>query len=361
MKVLVLCAAYPNLNGQRPMYFVHSRNLYYKKEGWDVTVLNFAAEKGYIYEGISVISLSEYKTCKEKYDVLILHAANIRNHYRFLRKFGYRFPKKVFVFHGHEVLRINKYYPKPYKYMKVNNVMSRLFQEIYDEYKLRVWRKYYRSNTNIRLVFVSKWIMDRFTEEVRVTNEELKGHACVIPNSIGEYFEKNHYVPNTINYDFLSIRSNMDDSKYGVDIINELAINNPQYSFCIIGKGKYYEYNTKPNNVTWISDEMSHERLMDYMNQSRYALLPTREDTQGLMACEMAATGMKLITSDIEVCREVFSDCPSVALINNSKPNIESAIEQLNDIDTITRWTRFFARNTIEREISYIKSYFEKN
>lgn len=357
-----MSAAYPLPDGQRAMYFVHSRNLYYEKEGLDVTVLNFATECGYTYDGIRVISLSELKKHMEKYDALVLHAANIRNHYRFLKKYGKFFKKKIFIFHGHEVLRINKYYPKPYGYMKSNNFVYRLIQNLYDEFKLTVWHRYYRTYIeDIRLVFVSNWIFDKFKKEVRISDEELKGHACVIPNSIGDFFEKNLYMPQKIEYDFLTIRSNMDDSKYGVDIVNDLAINNPQYKFCIIGKGKYYEYNKKPNNITWISGEMSHEDLMKYMNQSRYALLPTREDTHGLMACEMASTGMKLITSDIDVCREVFSDCPNAVLIDNFKPDIQGAIEKLNSIDNIKRWTRFFACNTIEIEISYIKGYIEND
>ena len=48
------------------MYYVHSRNLYYKMEGIDVTELNFSAKEGYTFDGIKVISLKEYEQREEK-------------------------------------------------------------------------------------------------------------------------------------------------------------------------------------------------------------------------------------------------------------------------------------------------------
>ena len=111
MKVLVTSAAYPTNDGKRPQYFVHSRNLYYQKNGIEVTVLNFATEDQYSVDGIRVFGMKHFDPLKEKYDLLICHAANLRNHYAFLKKYDSFFSKIVFVFHGHEILHINKYYP----------------------------------------------------------------------------------------------------------------------------------------------------------------------------------------------------------------------------------------------------------
>jgi hypothetical protein len=358
MKALILAAAYPIPNGARPMYFVHSRNLYYQKNGIDVTVINFSAKKSYTFDGIRVISIKEYKTLNEKFDVLILHAANLRNHYVFLKKYGNRFDKKIFVFHGHEVLHINKYYPRSYGYLKSENRVKDFLQNRYDDFKLTVWHKYYSENIdNIRLLFVSKWLMQQFETEVGLCNENLRGHTDVISNSVGEFFEKNEYSPQNIVYDFLTIRSNMDDSKYAVDIVVNMAENHSNYRFCIIGKGDYFKYNKQPSNVEWICSEMSHEDLMGYINQSRYALMPTREDTQGLMACEMATTGMPLITSNIDVCEEVFSDCPRVAFIDNESPDLNDAIEKLKQQSSDERWLKYTSRQTIMKEMAFIRDY----
>lgn len=358
IKVLVLSAAYPTVNGSRAMYFVHSRNLYYMRAGIEVTVLNFSSKKGYEIDGIKVISLCEYNS-REKYDILIMHAPNVRNHYMFLKKYERYFPKKMFVFHGHEVLHINKYYPKQYKYMKKRGVFSDFFQDVYDSYKLRLWHNYFLKNIEgIRLVFVSNWIYEQFRKEVCLLESQLHNHAVVISNSIGEFFEQNKYRLTDYQFDFLTIRSNLDDSKYGVDIVVKLAEQNPRYRFCLIGKGDFFNYHSKPNNLTWINREMTHKDIMGYINQSKYALLPTREDTQGLMACELASCGLPLITSNIDVCKEVFSDCPNVALIDNNEPNLDEAKEKLDNLKNKEKvWERYFAKNTIDREIKFIFKY----
>lgn len=98
IKVLVLVADYPQENGKKAHRFVHVRNLYYAENGIDVTVLNFATKKNYIYENINVIGLKEYKENKLRYDILICHQPNIRNHYIFLKKYGGLFPRLIFSF-----------------------------------------------------------------------------------------------------------------------------------------------------------------------------------------------------------------------------------------------------------------------
>ena len=117
MKILVLATDYPNLDGGISLMYIHTRNKLYVKSGIDVTVLNFNTKLSYEIDNVRVISLDEYTSDKE-YDILVCHAPNIRNHYKFLRKYGDNFRKIVFFFHGHEVLKINKVYPKPYSYVK---------------------------------------------------------------------------------------------------------------------------------------------------------------------------------------------------------------------------------------------------
>lgn len=357
MKVLVLSAFYPTNDGKKNLYYVHSRNIYYKMEDIDVTELNFSANEGYIYDGIKVISLKEFEKQNEEYDVLICHASNLRNHYRFLMKYGDKFNKKIFVFHGQEILHRKKYYPKPYEYVK-NNKLRGLIQNPYDDFKIAVWRKYWLKNIdNIRLVFVSNWIYKQFLEETKCTEEQLKGNVSIISNSIGKYFENNSYNPKDIEYDFITVRANLDDSKYGVDIVVDLATKHPEYKFCILGNGKFFDYREKPDNVIWLKGEHDHEEIAEYLDKSRYALLPTREDTQGLMGCEMVSYGIPLITSDIEICREVFDTCKNTVLISNEKPNLIEAINILEEKKDNEKWTKYYAKNTIYKEIEFIKKY----
>ena len=120
MKVLVLTAFYPIPNGTHERMFVHVRNLYYKKCGIDVRVLNFNAKNDYEIDGIPVITLEHFKASSQSshFDVVISHSANVRSHYFFLKKYENIFDRLIFFFHGHEVLYLTKDYPEPYPYEK---------------------------------------------------------------------------------------------------------------------------------------------------------------------------------------------------------------------------------------------------
>ena len=97
MRVLILTAFYPIPGGTHERMFVHVRNQYYQKNGIDVTVLNFDAKENYEIDGIPVITLDEYeKGNSGQYDIAVSHSANLRNHYRFLKKYENRFLKLFF-------------------------------------------------------------------------------------------------------------------------------------------------------------------------------------------------------------------------------------------------------------------------
>lgn len=358
-KVLVLVANYPNNDGGVALMYVHVRNKYYIQHGIDVTVLNFASKEDYVIDGIDVISKKSYVATPRKYDVLILHAANIRNHYRFLMKFERQFSHLVFFFHGHEVLKLNETYPKPYNYMKSSRPIMLKAQDIYDAFKLAVWRRYlpkvaYKSD----FIFVSKWFYGEFERYTKLDKKMLKGHVHIINNSVGSVFEENSYrYDGDKKYDFITIRSYMDDSKYGIDLVDGLAHKYPQYSFLIIGRGKYYELHDVPKNVTWINRFLSHEEIMKYIDQSRCGLLLTREDTQGVMTCELSVYGIPVITSDIEVCREICAKLRNVELVENdiNKINLPQVYEKLMGLPIAEKEREYSYENTVKKEENLIR------
>ena len=362
-KVLVLVADYPNNNGGVALMYVHVRNKYYVQHDIDVTVLNFAALEDYVIDGISVITLKEYEKQSKLYDVLVLHASNIRNHYKFLKKYDNRFPHIIFFYHGHECVRINEVYPEPYDYMKKGKFRV-AFQDLYDSFKLSIWNKYlpkvaYKSD----YVFVSNWLYQEFQKYVGLENSDLHNHVHVINNSVGEEFERYSYqYQGDKTYDFITIRSYMDDSKYCVDLVNELAEKYFQYSFLIIGRGKYYDTHKKPNNVTWIDRFLTHKEIRDYIDQSRCGLLLTREDTQGVMTCELAEYGIPVITSDIDVCKEICGDLKNVELISNNLS--ESDLTQIYNSLLLgipySKQGKFSYKNTVEIEESLITAALKR-
>lgn len=360
-RVLVAVAAYPTIEGKKTLYYVHSRNLYYTKNGIEVDVLNFSAKENYVIDDIPVYTKDEIIKRAIKYDLLICHAANIRNHFKFLKEYGEQFEKILFVFHGHEVLHINKYYPRPYPYMKKDILKRLIIQNKYDDYKIKMWKNYFLNNiSKLHFIFVSNWFYQQFLIEMQFTKGELENiekRVKIINNSVGSFFENNHYSNTNIKYDFITIRNYMDDSQYAVDIVWNLTRKLPNFKFCIIGKGNFFDHHAMSENITWIDKELSHEEMKSYINSSKIALLPTREDTQGLMACELATYGIPLITSNISICKEIFSDCPHAVLIDNDKPDIAAAIKTLNTNTNENRkiWDRYFAKNTIFKEINFIK------
>ena len=95
MKILVLTQDYPRLNGTHERMYVHVRNLFYQKKGIEVTVLNFSTNIKYEIDGIKVISEKDYYSSCNNYDILVAHAVNIKNHFRFLVKNYNRFTNIV--------------------------------------------------------------------------------------------------------------------------------------------------------------------------------------------------------------------------------------------------------------------------
>ena len=355
-KVLVLVADYPNNDGGVSLMYVHTRNIYYSHSGIDVTVLNFKAKEGYIYDGIRVISLKEYIQEKENYDILIVHAANIRNHYLFLKKYGDKFAHFIFFFHGHEVLKITKVYSQPYAYVH-QNVIKKFLQDMYDTFKLTIWHYYYPKVKNkSRYVFVSNWMYKEFFANTKIKKSKLEGCCSITYNSVGKEFQEGFYdIYAKKEYDFVTIRANLDGSKYCADLVNRLARNTPEARFLLVGKGEFFKHFDKAPNVMWLDQRMNHEEIKKALNLSRYALMPTRTDAQGLMMCEMAAFGIPVITSDIPVCHEVFDGFDNAFFIDNNDSNLNLKKFMARE-ETLLKDKRFYIENTVDKEVEIIKS-----
>ncbi len=355
-KILVAVEDYPNDNGGMALMYVHTRNKYYAEHGIDVTVLNFRAQKEYVFDSIKVIPQDVYSNKREKYDILVLHAANLKHHFVFLKKNGNHFPRFIFFYHGHEVLRINKTYSKPYVYNKHNPAIAFL-QDMYDEIKLLVWRCYIpKVLKKSHLVFVSNWMYDEFVRWTRIKPSVLKGGYTVIYNCVGKAFEKGMYDEAAEKkYDFVTIRGNLDGSKYCIDIVNRLAFQTPEKKFLLIGKGDFFQHNEKAPNLEWRNQVLTHDEITETLQKARFALMPTRTDAQGLMMCEMAAFGIPVITSDIPVCKEVFGTFPNVYYIDNEDTNL--TLDALGDFKSVClKDDRYYKDATISKEVQLLLS-----
>lgn len=358
-KVLVVIENYSTIDNKQTMAYVHARNKYYLKCNIDVTVLSFRAKCDYVYENVKVITEETFKSNKEKYDILICHSPNIKHHYKFLCLYGKFFKKILFFFHGHEILRVNEVYPPKYKWIKDRK--PKIIQDFYDSVKFFLWKKmFYKIVYKSHFIFVSNWLYYRFLFYIHLNPKVLENKVSIINNSVGSIFEeKNFNYHSKKIYDFITIRGDsLDGSKYGIDLVNELAKMNPDNKFLIIGIGNFYKYNEKPNNVEFLEKRLSHEEMLSYIDQSRCALLLTREDTQGVLTCEMMTYGIPTITSDIEICQEIFKGINNVKLINNNdleNVNLNKIISEFYDNTKIYKKNKkYFSFNTIQKEVELI-------
>lgn len=357
-KILVLVESYPD-DFKKSLMYVHTRNICYCESGFKVKVLNFSATKNYSIDNIDVISYESFKNSIDLFEdyTLVLHAPNLKHHYTFLKKYGRKFRKLVFFFHGHEVLKVNKTYSKPYKFVK-ENIFKIIFRNIYDDFKLFLWRKFFHKNIKkCYLVFVSNWMYDEFVKWVKIDEKLIANNYEITYNGIGHDFEDNKYNKNAKKeFDFITIRANLDWSKYAVDIVAKLAKNNPKHKFLLIGKGNFFKYFDKPNNLIWINETLNHHQIIDYLNRSKCALMPTRTDAQGLMMCEMASFGIPLITSSIPVCKEVFEGFSNVEYLDNDHielNNLSDLYHRIENYDTINE--KYYCKNTTKKEINFLK------
>ena len=366
MKILVLATSYPRPDGYSALQYIHSRNQLYLHHGIEVTVISFDAKADYELDGVRVCTLPSYeeKIKDEPFDLLVSHAPNLRNHYQFIKKYGDLYKEFVFFFHGHEVLNTAKIYPKPYDYAKKIQLNTNIKRQLYDQFKLFFWRGYFKKIAHkSQFVFVSEWMYRMFLKFVKIDPNFIEDRKSVIYNCVGENFETYSYdAQSEKQYDFITIRNHMDGSKYSLDIVTDIAKQHPQYRFCVIGEGEFYQHYPKPENLEWINKSLRHDEIIGYLNQSKCALIPTRVDAQGVMACEMATFGIPVITSDIAVCEEVFAGFSNVGFISNEGDNghFETIFTELTAGVPYEKNEKYFSRNTVLKEVQLFKDLANK-
>lgn len=324
MKILVICQDYPSDKNQYAMSYVHSRNKIYQSMGKDVAVLSFSASTKYEFE--SILVLPESLINLDEYDYILSHAPNIKNHYRILK--GISGKKIIFFFHGHEVLRGYKDYPKPYKWVQYS-LFNQILSNIYQIFKFKILRGWltgdFHKKNKIGMVFVSEWMKEKFLKNMGFKPEKY-AKVVIIPNAVNDAFIADSYIPSDkIVADCVTIRP-LDESKYAVDLVIRLAKANPTKNFHIYGKGEYFKHNICPENVKVFNKFIAQKDIPALLNQYKFAVMPTRFDSQGVMMCEMATFGIPLITTNFSVCIEMLKNFENVNYLNlkNFSGNIDS-------------------------------------
>lgn len=328
MNLLVLSEDYPNKDNLYAMPYVHNRVVEYLKEGVNVTVVSFKTDTDYFYEGVRVIRKGT-EINFNSIDLIVSHAPNIKNHICYLARYNKGNKVKViFFFHGHEIMDTKKYYPEAYSYDK-SSVFKKNIQKIYDPIKLVILKKIIFSLIlckKLSLVFVSDWMKEMAFDSLGLTSQEridLNYFSYTINNGINDIFLHRSYSPSD-NYhaDFITIRP-FDNPKYCIDLIYDLAKHNENYTFHVYGRGIFFKYVDELPNLKVFEHFITPNEIPNYLDKYKCALMPTKLDAQGVMMCEMATYGIPLITSDINICREMLDNFNNVNYISNNLARIK--------------------------------------
>lgn len=311
--ILVLSEDYPSPEKPYAMSYVHSRSINYLRAGITPTVGSFRCKHSYEIDGIKVIYPS-LKIAKE-FDTIFCHAPNIKNHFWLLKSLENK--RIIFFIHGHEVLH-SKDYPEPYMWNKIWLKQNTLYT--YDNIKLLslpyILRHLAKKN-DVKFVFVSTWMKEQFNKRINIELDFFD--SAIIANGVHPVFQEKCYSSFKNTYhkrDVITIRP-LDQSKYAIDRVLDCARANPDLNFDVYGKGKFFLHNPPPKNIHWHDKFIDQASMPELLGKYKLALMPTLYDAQGVSVCEMATFGMPVITSDIPVCREMFSDFPNVMLIDN--------------------------------------------
>ena len=327
MKFLILCESYPSNTNQYAMAYIHTRVKQYQRVGSDVTILSFSATADYCFDGVNVYTPDNLKidALLEDFDVVISHAPNLRNHFRFLIKNTDKISSIVFFFHGHEVMHLPREYPKPYTWNHREKV-NRLIHSLYDPIKLIAVKwllRYLSKHATVKYIFVSDWMKKTFEANIFICEDS---NSRVINNSISSHFSKASYERSGGNeaLSALCIRP-LDSSKYAVDLVLDMASFNPNVTVDIFGIGSLPKVVSATKNVTFFQKYFAQAELPKLLNNYDLAIMPTRLDSQGVSVCEFAKYGIPLITSDIPIMREMLGGFSNVTFISNEK--FEAQIE----------------------------------
>ncbi|SFH70336.1 glycosyltransferase family 4 protein [Modicisalibacter xianhensis] len=355
MKILVMCQDYPSDKNKYAMSYVHTRNINYQFYGHEVYVLSFSAERSYSYQGVKVFSEKDLpKKEFSEAEVVLSHAPNLKNHVRLLLQIKNQ--QVVFFIHGHEVLKKYKDYPQEYPW-KRSNKLKEFLHRAYDEIKISSLKYLFKIiglRNDVKFVFVSKWMKQQFAKNVDFKFEN-KYISTIIPNaSHNSFLTKSHRKIENCLGDFITIRP-LDDSKYGVDLVVNFALANPCYQIHLYGKGNYFKHNEKPRNIVWHDCFIEQSEIPGLLDKYKAALMPTRYDSQGVMMCEMACYGIPLVTTDMEITKEMLLGFDNVYLLKESdfskKFNIK--VEEMIEEKRSTAKLRFDAKTLIGQEIQF--------
>ena len=304
MKIAILTTQYPSDDNHYAHTFVHRRSLYFKEQGYDVTVLvpNKTCQP-YEFEGVEVIQDQASKLCQllEKFDVVYFHLLNLypqpwKNGALLYNHVIKNKIPSAFYMHGSEVQSISK----SRNFDHQNNLkqfLRMLYKDVFFMPQMkRIVKKLHDNGT--RFITPSHWMHHEAMQQLGFSFE-----AEIIPNGINT--EKFNVSETVDNKKMLCIRP-LNSNKYAVDIaIRTMSFLPSDFTLDIYGKGpKYDEYMNLIASLGLIervkinSEFINNNDMPNVMAKYSYFMSPTRMDAQGVSMCEAMSCSRVVISSN---------------------------------------------------------------
>ncbi|MCU0698045.1 MAG: glycosyltransferase [Myxococcaceae bacterium] len=337
---LIVTPTYPSSYHLYLSGFVHSRVLGYRREGVEPVLLciynSYRYQTAYDFDGVRVLrgNLTDLITVlnKHHFSRIGIHFFDEQYALALDRASGNRDAEVLLWCHGPETLfydlpAVNGPYfstPKPAEGAQL--ARYRTFHKVMASFEQRL---------NVRWVFVSDWMRQRSRELLGLAFERSE----VIPNTIDTQKFAPAQKPAEAKRKVLMIRRYDDERKYAVDLAVQAIVElsrRPIFSqlqFTIVGDGPAHDTLFEPlkqfSNVTFLRRFATHDEIASLHRTHGIALFPTRYDSQGVSACEAAASGLAVVSSDCSAISEFIPRALETLAPDNSSLGLADAVERL--------------------------------
>jgi len=149
--------------------------------------------------------------------------------------------------------------------------------------------------------------VSNFTKNEIIANTNIRSNIIVIKNGIDKFWKSNKSYKN--NNEILYV-GNIRKHKNVNLLINAFKnINNSSFKLLLIGNSDSYlkKNNFKNSNIKFI-DEVDRKKLIEYYNNARLLVLPSRYEGFGFTPLESMACDCPALVSDFSAIREICQD-----------------------------------------------------
>ena len=172
--------------------------------------------------------------------------------------------------------------------------------------------------------------VSNFTKNEIIANTNLRSNITVIKSGIDKFWKSNKSYKNSSNIIYVgNIRKHKNVSLL-IDAFKN--INNSSFKLLLIGNSSNYfkKNNFNNDNIKYI-DEVDREKLVEYYNNARLLVLPSRYEGFGFTPLESMACNCPALVSDFPAIKEICKDGAYYFNLDNKDDLTNKIIYLLNN------------------------------